>query len=149
MKLTGILRIIVFVIGTIGVFFLIRVMMAGDDAIEASAELQESRLTPFLYLTYIIFGVTVIITLLYALINLFKNPHQLKKALISIGLFAVVVVIGYVMAEGVKTELPDGGELSEQGSRLVGMGLYTFYILTIIAVVLIIVTNIRSSLVRK
>ncbi|MCB0374335.1 MAG: hypothetical protein KDD04_00280 [Sinomicrobium sp.] len=139
------MRILVFIIGLIGIVFLVRILLKGDDAIEASGDLQNSLLSPFLYLAYIVFGIAVVITLLYAVANLLKNPKQLKKALVSVGLFAVVILIGFLMAKGVETKLPEGKTLSATGSRLVGTGLYTFYFLTVIAIVLILISGLRKT----
>ena len=145
MKTVRILRILVFVVGLIGIVFLIRILATGEDAIEASGDLQNSLLSPFLYLTYIVFGVAVVVTLLYTVVNLLKNPRQLRKALMSVGAFAVVVLVGYLIAKGIETPLPDGKTLSASGSRLVGTGLYTFYFLTVIAIVLIFISGLKRT----
>ena len=65
-------------------------------------------------------------------VNYDKNKY--KRALISIATFALVVLISFVFSEGLETPLKDGEVLSAAGSRWVGAGLRTFYILAVIAV---------------
>jgi hypothetical protein len=63
-----------------------------------------------------------------------SNPTKLKKAGISTAAFAIVVLISFLLSEGVETPMKDGELLSASGSRWVGTGLRTFYILAIVAV---------------
>jgi hypothetical protein len=63
-----------------------------------------------------------------------SNPAKLKKAGISVAAFLVIVLISFLFSEGVETPLKDGEVLSASGSRWVGTGLRTFYILAVVAV---------------
>jgi len=57
------------------------------------------------------------------------HPKNLVKLLISIGLFVVVIVIGYSMADNTFTELQlETLKTDADTSKLVGMGLYVTYI---------------------
>jgi hypothetical protein len=76
----------------------------------------------------------VVVTLIFSLVGLTSDSKKLKKALISVGLFALVIAIGYGMSTGVETPLKDGEVLSASGSRWVGAGLRIFYILAIVAI---------------
>ena len=62
------------------------------------------------------------------------NGAKLKKALISVAAFALVVMISFLFSEGVETPLKDGEIFSASGSRWVGTGLRTFYILAVVAI---------------
>lgn len=46
----------------------------------------------------ILLVVNAALAIVFSLLNLFKNPAALKKALFSIGILAVVLVIAYIMA---------------------------------------------------
>ena len=48
-------------------------------------------------------------------------------------MFLIVIIISYVISEGVETPMKDGEVLSANGSRLVETGIVTFYMLTVIA----------------
>ena len=87
------------------------------------------------YLLYL--GVLVmIISPVYTYI---LNPKNLVKLLISLGLFVVIVIIGYSMASNTYSSLElEVLKIDAQTSRLVGMGLYVTYItfaLTLIAAI--------------
>ena len=59
---------------------------------------------------------------------------KLKKAGISVAAFAAVVLLSFLLSEGVETPMKDGEVLSAAGSRWVGAGLRTFYILAVVAI---------------
>jgi hypothetical protein len=65
--------------------------------------------------------------------------------MMSLGLFLGVFVIAFLLSKGVETPMRDGKVLSATGSKLVGTGIRVFYILTIIAVGLMVFSGkIRS-----
>ena len=66
----------------------------------------------------------------------------------SVGAFLLVVIIAYVMAEGVETEMRDGEILSASGSKWVGTGLNTFYILAVVAIGSMIYSGIKKATTR-
>ena len=59
---------------------------------------------------------------------------DIKKTLITVGAFLVVVIISYVMADGVETLMKDGKTLSESGSRWISTGINAFVLLGLIAI---------------
>jgi hypothetical protein len=58
------------------------------------------------------------------------------------------VVLSYLLSEGVETPLKDGEVLSESGSRWVGTGIRTFYILSIVAIGLMLFSGVSKILKR-
>ena len=57
------------------------------------------------------------------------HPKNLVKLLISLGLFVVIIVIGYSMAGNTFTDLElETLKTNAETSKLVGMGLYVTYI---------------------
>ncbi|MCF4100300.1 hypothetical protein L1I30_01350 [Gillisia sp. M10.2A] len=142
MNVHKILKYIALVIGVIGLILLGRIIMAGDDAIDASADLQSSMLDPMMYVTYIVFAITLVIVAFFVIKGLFSG--NIKNTLISVGAFALIVVVAYVLTDGTQLELKDGTTLSASGDHWVGAGLVVFYILAIIAVGAMVLSGIRK-----
>ena len=69
---------------------------------------------------------------------------NIKNTLITVGAFLAVVVVAYLISNGVETPMKDGEMLSASGSKWVGTGLYTFYFLAIIAIGTMIVTGAKK-----
>ena len=103
-----------------------------------------SLVSPMYILTLIILAIIVIATLGAVLFSLAKNPGGLIKAGVGIIAFLVVIVISYVLASGVETQMKDGNILSEGGSKLVGAGIYAFYFLAAIAVGLMVLSGVKK-----
>lgn len=142
MNLHKILKYIALVIGVVGLILWARVLMAGDDAIENSADVQASVVTPFLYVAYIVFALIVLLVLFFVIKGLFSG--DIKRTLIAVGAFIVVIGIAYVLTSGTERQLSDGTMLSANADHWVGTGLVTFYILAGIAVLLMVVSGIRK-----
>lgn len=143
MNLHKILKYLAIVIGIVGLILWGRVLMAGDDSIETSADVQASVVTPFLYVAYFVFAVIVLLVLFFVIKGLFSG--NIRNTLIAVGAFALVVVISYLLADGQAVYDRDGVmAVSESGSKWVGAGLYTFYILAVIAVGIMLVSGIKK-----
>lgn len=145
MNIVKIMRIIVAVVGVVAAIFLVRIIGVGDDEIKAG---QDSVVQPLMYMAYVALVLTIVAVLLFTVINLVKKPAVLKQTLINVGLFAIVVVIGYVMSSGTDLDLKPfiskGLDVTESTSKYVGMGLITFYILTAIAILAMIYTGVKK-----
>jgi len=142
-----IVKIVAGVVGVIAIFFLVRIIGAGDDAIENDLALQGSLVSPFMYIAYIVLAITVAIVAFFSLKNIATRPSVLMSTLKNVGAFAVLAAIAYFgFANGVETEMKDGEVLSEGGSKLVGAGLYLFYFLLIAAVGLMLYTGIKKTI---
>lgn len=128
MGLHKILKIVGLVLSLIGVYFLAMIILKGDDAIIESG----SGIDGFLYTAYVIFALVVIAVVIFGLKGLFSG--NIKNTLITLGAFVVVIAISYALADDTPMMLKDGDMLSESGSKWVGAGLYTFYLLGIIAI---------------
>lgn len=142
MTLHKILKYIALVIGVVGLILWARVLMAGDDAIENSADVQASVVTPFLYVAYIVFAIIVLLVLFFVIKGLFSG--DIKRTLISVGAFIVVIGIAYVLTDGTEKTLSDGTTLSANADHWVGAGLVTFYILAACAVLLMLLSGVRK-----
>ena len=131
MGLHKILKIVALVLAVVGIVALAMELMGSNG------------LNLQLYVAYIILALTLFIVLVYVLKETFSG--NLKKTLMSLGAFVLIVIIGYVMAEGVETEMRDGEMLSASGSKWVGTGLNTFYILAILAIGSMIYSGIKKA----
>lgn len=122
-------------LGVLGLIFLALIIGKGDDAIEMSAMQGDyGTVSYIIYLAQFILLITVLITLFFSLKNLASDKGNLKKSLMFIGAFAVVILVAYLFSSGEETPMQDGKMLSAGGARMVETGIRTFYFLTIIAV---------------
>ena len=135
MNLEKLTRIGCIALGVLGLIFLAIVFASGDDSIKmAAASGNYGVITPIILLSQITLIIAVIVTLVFSLRAIAKDKSKMKNALKSAGLFLIVVVIAFVLSSGVETPMRDGKVLSAMGSRLVGTGIRVFFILSIVAV---------------
>ena len=135
MDIQKITKYVVLALGVIGLVLQVIILRKGDDAIEMAGLAGDfSSVSPMIGLALLILVVTVLITLVSSFASLASNAAKLKKAGISVAAFAAVVLLSFLLSEGVETPMKDGEVLSASGSRWVGAGLRTFYILAIVAI---------------
>lgn len=143
MTLHKVLKYLAIVIGVVGLIFLGRIVLEGDEAIEASADLQSSMINPLIYLTYAVFVAVLVLVLIFVLKDLFTG--NVKNTLLSVGAFAVIIFIAYLIpGDTTPTEMNNGEMLSSGGITLVNVGLRTFYILAAIAVGAMIFSGVKK-----
>lgn len=97
-KLSKILTLVAGLIGLIGFFFFIRIMIEGDEALKIDADLQNGILSPFIYFAIILLIATAVIAVVFSMLNLVKHPQVLKRSLMGVGAFGVLLVLAYVFA---------------------------------------------------
>ena len=135
MNIQTIVKIISAVFGLLGVIFLFRIIGAGDEEIKMAASMGDyGVVTPLVSIAIAILLITVAITVVFSLLNLASSSQKLKKSLLFIGLFIIVVVAAFAASSGVETPLKDGELLSSNGSRWVEAGIRMFYILAALAI---------------
>ena len=83
-----------------------------------------------------------IITIAFAVFNFAENPSAGMKFIISAFLLGLIFLIGYNLSSD---SLDQEGNLVS-GSKLSEGGIYSFYVVTVIAVLLIIATEIKRAL---
>ena len=134
MNFQNIIKIVSGLLGILGVVFLLRIMGLGNDQIKMNASMGDySSVSPLITLALIILSIAIVVTLVFSIITLASDPKKLKKAIIASGMFLLVIAIAYGVSEGVETPMKDDKVLSAGDSRLVGTGIVSFYILTVIA----------------
>ena len=144
MKLQTIVKIISALLGVLGGIFLLRILGAGDDDIKLAASMGDyGVVSPLVELAKVILYLTVGITMIFTIKGLFSDKEKLKKAALSIGFFALVLLISYAFSEGVETPMKDGEFLSANASKWVGTGIRMFYLLAIIAISLMLASGLK------
>ena len=147
MNLEKITRIGCIALGVLGVIFLAIVFVSGDDSIKMDAASGNfSAITPIILLSQLILLIAIIVTLVFSLRGIAKDKAKMKNAFKSAGLFLAVVIVAFILSSGVETPMRDGEVLSAMGSRLVGTGLRVFYILSFVAVGLMVLPGIKNSI---
>lgn len=113
-KLSKILTLVAGLIGIIGFYFFIRILMVGDDTIVADEAVQAEIISPFVSFSKFVLIATAVIAVLFSIVNLIKHPQTLKRSLIGVGILAVLLFIAYsVSSDAAVTDtvgriLPDG-----------------------------------------
>ena len=97
-KIAKILSLTTGLIGLIAIYFLVRIIMEGDDAVKESLDLQNSLVSPFVSFAKVILIITAIIAIVFSVWNLVRQPKLLKKTLISLAALAVLLMFAYAMA---------------------------------------------------
>jgi hypothetical protein len=87
----------------------------------------------FIYLSYLAMAVSFFAVIYFVFKNLMTHKEQLKRALISLGLFAAVVLIAFIFADGTEIKMKEV-VISPIYSKLISTSLNTFYILAFISV---------------
>lgn len=94
-----------------------------------------SWISPLIYLSYVILLACVVVVLIYVFKNLFSNKENLKKTLISAGVFLAVVLVSFILADGSEVKSATNEVIaSESTSKWVSTGLNTFYLLAVAAI---------------
>ncbi|WP_232333186.1 hypothetical protein [Mariniflexile maritimum] len=121
MNLHKILKYLAYALGIIGTIFALMLMMTDSD----------SMIDNILIVTYVVLFVVIALILVYVIKGLFAG--DIKKTLITVGLFLAVILISYMISSGTDLDLKQfndkGLGITEGISKNVGAGLYAFYIL--------------------
>lgn len=136
-----IFKYIAIAFGVVTLYFIVRIWVVGDDALETSGDLQAALVTPFIYVGYIALILAAAVALIFAIKDLFKG--NIKNTLIVTGAFVAIVLIGYLLAEGRPIEA-NGTTYSANTVRWIGAGLYVFYILGILAILSMMMTGFKK-----
>jgi uncharacterized membrane protein YozB (DUF420 family) len=138
-KITLITKIIVGIIAVVGLIFYIMIMQNPDNA--------DTAIDYMLNFTYIVLGFTVLLTFWVWLKELLSHPQKLKEtAIVSIIFLGIVLFAKYVLASNQPEHYYPNINIDATTSNWVDTGLYTFYILGAIAVLLMFLSPLLSKL---
>ena len=87
--------------------------MEGDDSVKESLDLQNSLVSPFVSFAKVILIITTVITVVFSLWNLVRQPKLLKKTLVSLAALAVLLLISYMMASDEATTNMSGNIIKD------------------------------------
>ncbi|WP_439152215.1 hypothetical protein [Winogradskyella sp.] len=138
-----ILKIVAAFLSLAGIVSLIRIIAAGDEAIETGEK--ASLVEPMAWIAYIILGLVLLFVVVFVIKNLFTNTSGLKNTLIGVGAFAAVLIISYVVAGGDTRQYKlQEGFASDTQSHMVGAGLTAFYVLIVVAALTMIFSGVKK-----
>ncbi|MEM9077821.1 MAG: hypothetical protein AAGC43_12310 [Bacteroidota bacterium] len=101
---------------------------------------------------YLLLAIAVVTTVIFGFKKLLSTPGSIKKALFALGGLAIIVAISYGLSSGnaevVETMAQRGVETTEGTVKNVGMGLNVFFILSAVAVVLMVFPGLKKLFVK-
>jgi hypothetical protein len=154
-----ILKIVVAVIGLLGVVFLGRIMAAGDTVLKddyvaeaGNSALVDSMFNPFAFIIYTVLVLVLAFVVFFVVKELLTGGGNIKNTLIGVGAFLVILAIAYGVSGGDplvgvdKIYAYDDVLATESESRLVGGGLVAFYILSVMAIGTLVFSGIKKMI---
>lgn len=108
---------------------------------------EEPKVTnSFIFYTYLLIGITVLLTLFFSIRNLILNPKGLKMTLIALGVGVVLVIIAALLADDTVLDLPHyKGEGNVPRTLLwTDIGLFVAYFLAALAVIAILYSEVSK-----
>lgn len=101
-----------------------------------------------LILTYIMIGIAALAAIVYPILFLAKNPSKGKNALIGVGGLIAIAILSYLLASGDIMTFPGSEKfgMTETSTKRVGMGLITFYILSVGAILAVLYAELGKLL---
>lgn len=142
-----IIKIVLIVIGLIATALWFGMPSSDDpDAINSGS------MNFMFIIMYLLLAIAVVATVFFGLKKLLSTPGSLKKALFAIGGLAIVVAISYGLSSGAEAKavadaMADKGA-TESTVKNIGMGLNVFFILTAVAVVLMVFPGLKKMFVK-
>jgi hypothetical protein len=132
------LSIFIALVALVGAILFIRVFMEDSDAIENNAAIQASVVNPIVFFSAGLLYAAIAITIVLSLWSVIKNPQNLKKMGIGVGLLAVVLVISYSIADSnavLDTQglVLEGGDAGTAINQWVGTGIWFSVALGLVA----------------
>lgn len=145
MNIQKIIKIVALVIGLIAVFFLVRIITIGDEAIAADVA-NQGILSAFITLALVVLAIAAIAAVVFSLVNIVSNPDKLKKTLLSVGVFVAILLVAFFMSSGEERILNDGSTLTEFQSQMIEGSIKAFYILIMLAAGLMLFFGVKKML---
>lgn len=137
-----ILKIVVGILSLLGCVFLVRIMFAGDTVLKedykaqlGNSELVDGLFNPFAVIMYIVLAMILAFVVFFVVKNLLSGGGSIKNTFIGVGAFVAILLIAYVMSGGDTLQyFYDDKMATEAQSQMVGAGLVSFYILSVISI---------------
>lgn len=143
-----ILKIVLIVIGIIGAVLSFFFMPAKDDPQAISS----GAIDLMFILTWVLLIAAALLALFFGLKKMMTTPGGLKKTLFAIVGLLVIVAVSYGLSSGdeAKTVADSMANLgaTESTVKNIGMGLNVFFILTVVAIALMVLPGIKRLFVK-
>ncbi len=97
-----------------------------------------------LYAAYILVVLALLLAIVLPLISAVSNPRSLLGTVVGLVGIAIVFFIGYSLADNEVTTIYTKFGITESSSKLVGGALIAMYILVILALISIVVTEVTK-----
>lgn len=113
----------------------------------AGTVLEEPTATEtFLIWTYILFGLSLALVVVFAILEVIKSPKSLVQSLVAIGVLGVVLLISYSFADATPLDIPGYTGPDNVPSRLIwtDVGLYSLYLLFGGAIIAMLVSEVAQ-----
>lgn len=95
-------------------------------------------------ITYILLGIAVLAAVGSSIMNMISNTKAAIMTLIGVGSLIVIALIAKGMSSDEVTSAYEGFGIDAAASSNVGMGLYTFYILSFLTIGAVVYTEISK-----
>lgn len=131
------------------VYFLVASLVNTDPYPEymAASKGAAQGTSVMLVYTYILFGLTILASILFPIINIIKNPKGSMRSLIGILAMVVVLGISYLVSSSEPMTLSDNTIVDNATTlKLADMGLYAAYIMLIAVFAVILFGEIKNAL---
>ncbi|MBN2611367.1 MAG: hypothetical protein JXB00_07410 [Bacteroidales bacterium] len=139
-KLISIFLYILLALGLIfGVIFYIGDVVPGTEGTSVEEPLITEK---FLLLSYIYFAIAAILALVFPIFYMITHPAKVKNVLISLLVFAIVLVLGYLL--GSDQQLASSPDISGTTLKLVDSGLKAAYIFLGLAIIGVLFSELSS-----
>jgi len=148
MSLSKITSILLFLLMGVSAVLLIIFYTGPNVPGTTGTSMEEPKVTEtILNWAYILLIATAAISLVFPVVQIFSNPKNIKKALVSLGVAAVVILVAYMFAsdEVLKIHGYDGTDNVPSTLKWVDTGLYALYILAGGAILLILYSEISRA----
>lgn len=140
--LQKIIKIVAFILAIAGAIIALMIMGTDTQVLKTNSPLVDNML----YVAYIVLVIVLALVLVFVIKGLFTG--NIKKTLLTVGAFLVIVLISYSVSSGTNLDLQPfiakGENVTPQISRYVGTGLYTFYVLAILAILSMLFSSVRK-----
>ena len=132
-------KIVKIVLAVVGVIAAIMWYQLPGRDVPVGEAVESGAMGTMFTITYILLGFAVFATLFFSVRNLISHPQKLKKSLMILGGFLVVVGLAYATASGTDIDIEEmanrGVATDETTVRRIGTGLNVFFILVVVAIV--------------
>lgn len=125
-------------------------VMANQADLKTNVDLADKILNPFFGITEFLLALGILITLIFALAQLFMTPKAAIRALASVVFLGVLYLISYLSASGnIDAPVYQEFNITSGESRLIGSLIYLVYILGGLSILAIIYSAINSFLLKR